>query len=107
MLFKLVPGGFLALWNYREQLWLKLEKILGFRNMKEKLEIIQTLVILKLLIALSTMNMTLQQILENSVLLPKLVYFHLLASVLCPMYLNLASSIVPSHSTLQVWQFLF
>ena len=36
MLFQLVPGGFSYLINWLE---FKLEKILGFRNMREKLEI--------------------------------------------------------------------
>ena len=38
MLFQLVPGGFLDLINYIEQLELKLEKNIGIRNMQEKLE---------------------------------------------------------------------
>ena len=38
MLFKLVPGGFSYVYNELEQFKFKLEKLLGFRNMQEKLE---------------------------------------------------------------------
>ena len=37
MFFQLVPGGFLK-YDQSEKLEFRLEKILGFRNMQEKLE---------------------------------------------------------------------